>query len=62
MDIERRSEPTKLDHAPKGTKCRVSIFPKMKNGEFIGPVEYETYIQINKDESNPIWELYEDRH
>lgn len=56
MDITRRSEPTKLDTAPKGSKCIVSVFPEMKDGVFVGSVEYETYIQISKDESNPIWE------
>lgn len=57
MDIVRRSEPTKLDRAPKGTRCTVSIFPEIKDGELVGPTTFVNYIQVNRDESNPIWEF-----
>lgn len=58
MVITRRSKPTRLDCAPKGTKCKVIVKNHdFKNGEIIGEDEHLLYIQINKDESNPVWEL-----
>lgn len=43
--ILRLSQPTKLDHAPKGTLCLV------KN-ELDGD---NTYRQMSDDEENPVW-------
>lgn len=44
--IIRHSAPSKLDHAPKGTECKV------ENGE-----EYQLYIQCSSNEEEPNWEL-----
>lgn len=41
----RRSEPTKFDHAPEGTLCRVVSLTKE-----------DIYIQRSSDEENPRWE------
>jgi hypothetical protein len=62
MQITRRSEPTKLDQAQKGTICLVT---KVHNNMIYGHVLLETeilrYIQTNIDEQNPIWELVNDQ-
>jgi len=57
LNIVRRSAPTKLDTAPKGSICTVSVFPEMRDGEMMGITETKTYIQMNKDESDPSWKL-----
>lgn len=56
MDIQRRSVPTKLDSAPKGSRCFVSLFPEVKDGVRVGETKCIVYVQISKDESNPVWE------
>ena len=61
MQITRRSEPTKLDQAPKGTICIVTLLTnKTINGEMLLENKYLRYIQTNKDEQHPIWELLDD--
>jgi hypothetical protein len=58
MQIQRRSSPTRLDPAPRGTVCIVNLKePKNINGELLLESQRLRYIQVNKDESNPIWEL-----
>lgn len=44
--IIRSGEPTKYDHSPYGTICK-SV---KGNGNF------EIYVQINEDDSSPLWE------
>ncbi len=41
--LQRYSSPTKYDQAPMGTRCKI-----------IG--SEDIYIQISRDEDNPIWE------
>ena len=60
MEITRRSEPTKLDQAVKGTKCKVTLFPEMKDGIRTGKAECVTYLQVSSDENEPIWEKCRD--
>lgn len=45
-DISRFAMPTKLDHAPYGTRCKVEI----------DAGKYHLYIQLSDDEENPKWE------
>lgn len=44
--IIRHSAPSKLDHAPKGTECKV------ETGE-----EYQLYVQCSSQEEDPQWQL-----
>ena len=45
--ITRHSMPTKLDHAPFGSECKVPV---------VGD-EYELWVQYSRTEEDPKWEL-----
>jgi hypothetical protein len=44
----RHSPPTKLDHAPFGTKCHVVCSLE---------ATYDVYVQMSQQEDNPVWEF-----
>lgn len=51
MEIKRNSIPNKYDQLPKGTICII----ENNNVKLL-------YIQISRDESNPNWCLYNEKH
>jgi hypothetical protein len=52
--LKRHSAPTKYDHAPRGSWCRIDV----------GEKEYELYVQRSSEDNRPVWEklgLFMDR-
>jgi len=60
MQISRRSPPTKLDTAPKGTVCVVTEMipsPELEGSDLLIKTRKLNYIQTSFNEENPMWEL-----